>query len=80
MEFNISKCKILQVSTHCKKSLFSYQMFSIPLEIVKQRTQLPRSACVYITECHGDPTMILFVIKQMSLRALVQKPSTLSYV
>ena len=37
MEFNISKCKILQVSTH---SLFSYQMCGIPLEIVEQHSYL----------------------------------------
>ena len=36
MEFNITKCKILQVSTHCTKSLYSYQMCGFPLEIVEQ--------------------------------------------
>ena len=40
MEFNVSKSKILQVSTHCTKSLFSYQMYSIPLEIVEQHSYL----------------------------------------
>ena len=36
MEFiNVSsyKCKILQVSTYYTKSLFSYQMCGVPLEI-----------------------------------------------
>ena len=36
MEFIVSKYKILQVSTQCTKSLFSYQMCDIPLEIVEQ--------------------------------------------
>ena len=40
MEFNIGKCKTLQVSTHCTKSLFSYQIYSSPLEIVEQHSYL----------------------------------------
>ena len=40
MEFNVSKCKILQVSTCYTKSLFSYQMCGTPLEIVKQHNYL----------------------------------------
>ena len=40
MEFNISKCKILQVSTYCTKSLYSYQMCGIPLKIVEQHNYL----------------------------------------
>ena len=40
MEFNVSKCKILQVSTCYTKSLFSYQMCGTPLEIVEQHNYL----------------------------------------
>ena len=57
MKFNVNKCKILQVSTHCTESLFFYQMFGIPLNIVEQ---------YYTTECHGNPTLILLVIKQIT--------------
>ena len=32
--------KILQVSTHCTKSLYSYQMCGIPLETVEQHNYL----------------------------------------
>ena len=40
MEFNVPKCKILQVSTHHTKSLFTYEMSSIPLETVEQHNYL----------------------------------------
>ena len=40
MEFNVSKCKILQVSTHYSKSHFSYQMCGVPLEIAEQHSYL----------------------------------------
>ena len=40
MEFNVSKCKILQVSTCHTKSLFSYQMCGTFLEIVEQYNYL----------------------------------------
>ena len=34
MEFNISKCKILQITTHHNKSTFTYKMSDIPLATV----------------------------------------------
>ena len=40
MEFNVSKCKVLQVSTCHTKSLFFYQMCGTPLEIVEQHNYL----------------------------------------
>ena len=45
MEFNVSKCKILQVSTCYIKSLFSYQICGTPLEIVEQHNYL--GACLH---------------------------------
>ena len=39
MDFNISKCKILQVSK-CSKSNFTYSMKGTPLEIVKEHSYL----------------------------------------
>ena len=35
MDFNVSKCKLFQMSTHYTKSFFSYQMSDFSLEIVK---------------------------------------------
>ena len=39
MEFNVAKCKILQVSK-CLRSNFSYNMKGTPLEIVKEHNYL----------------------------------------
>ena len=36
MEFNIPKCNIIQVTTLCNKSSFTYSMNGIPLQIVEQ--------------------------------------------
>ena len=40
MAFNISKCKIMQVSNHHSKSLFTYEMSSIPLAVTEQHLYL----------------------------------------
>ena len=40
MDFSISKCKILQIITHCNKSVFTYQMLNVPLKIVLERNYL----------------------------------------
>jgi len=40
MAFNISKCKILQVSNHHNKSLFIYEMNDIPLAVTEQHLYL----------------------------------------
>ena len=40
MNFNISKCKILQITTHHNKSTFTYKMSSIPLATVLEHNYL----------------------------------------
>ena len=40
MAFNISKCKIMQVSNHHSKSLFTYEMSDIPLAVTEQHLYL----------------------------------------
>jgi len=40
MAFNISKCKIMQVSNHHSKSLFTYEMSNIPLAVTEQNLYL----------------------------------------
>ena len=40
MAFNISKCKIMQVSNHHSKSLFTYEMSGIPLAVTEQHLYL----------------------------------------
>ena len=40
MMFNISKCKIIQFTTHHNKSKYTYVMSNIPLEIVEEHDYL----------------------------------------
>ena len=40
MDFNISKCKILQITIHHNKSVFTYQMLNSPLETVLEHNHL----------------------------------------
>ena len=40
MDFNISKCKILQITTHHNKSSFTYKMFDTPLDTVLEHNYL----------------------------------------
>ena len=40
MEFNISKCKILQITTHHNKSTFTYKMSDIPLATALEHNYL----------------------------------------
>ena len=65
-----SKCKILQVPT---KS-FSFQMCSIPLEIVELHNYLGVSS--YITEYYGRVTYINFICNKIncSLGVFEKKP------
>ena len=40
MDFNISKCKILQITTHHNQSFFTYKMFDTPLDTVLEHNYL----------------------------------------
>ena len=51
MEFNIPKCNILQVTTHCNKSIFTYKINDTPLQLVNEHYIL---ASIYIINCPGN--------------------------
>ena len=58
MDFNISKCKVLQITTHHNKSSFTYKMFDTPLDI----TTL---VSVSTTNYHGNLISTTSVLRQI---------------
>ena len=67
MDFNISKCKILQIITHHNKSVFTNQMLNTPLKTVLQHNYL---GIVSTTNYRGNHTSATFAIKRIDFWGL----------
>ena len=64
MKFNISKCKIMQITTHNSKSPFIYKMCNMPLNIVTEHMNI--LASVFIISYPGVLILIVFEIRQIA--------------
>ena len=60
MDFNISKCNILQVTTHHTDKNFTYHMNGVPLKLVERIKYLG----IYSNNNHGTITLTTYVFNK----------------
>jgi len=72
MDFNISKCKILQITTHHIKSIFTYKVSNIPLATVQLSWHSFASQAIVGSSCELQANWLLEFLKRNLYNAPVE--------